>query len=77
MLAGFHKDLLGVVVGPWKGDVLGLDEISALGRSVTVVGTSKYCKYCDRAVIQQYHLDNKLEREIQYLEHKTKNVFYE
>jgi hypothetical protein len=43
MLAGFHKDLLGVVVGPGKGDVLGLEEISALGRIATVVGTSKDC----------------------------------
>jgi len=43
MLAGFHKDLLGVVVGPEKGDVLGLEEISALGRIATVAGTSKYC----------------------------------
>jgi hypothetical protein len=34
MLAGFHKDLLGVVVGSGKVDLLGFEEIKAWGRSV-------------------------------------------
>ncbi len=32
-----------MVVGPGKGDMLGLEEISAQGRIATVAGTSKYC----------------------------------
>jgi L-asparaginase/Glu-tRNA(Gln) amidotransferase subunit D len=41
MLAGFHKDLLGVVVGPGKADLLGFEEIKAWRKSVIVVGTSR------------------------------------